>query len=264
MTSVDSGRDATALDTIHTGLDVSFDGYAGPLDLLLDLTRDGKVDIRTIPVDEIASRFLDYIERHLASHDIDDVTEWLVMAAFLVQMKSRLLLPVASKERRDLDAGVEDLAERLRRLGAVRALAARMAEGRILGRDWHVPGGGGTGARTGLSRIDLPTLMRAYALDMSRAPAPPPAQAIVRHIIHLVTVKDAVRHLQEALATSRMVTFLEIVRPRSAVTSPIMRRSSISSAFVAVLGQAKLGKVDFTTDPDTDTIRSISIRLPDE
>jgi segregation and condensation protein A len=66
--------------------------YEGPLDLLLDLIRSQKLDIRDIPIAQITAQYLEYLE-HARERDIDIGAEFIFMAATLIHIKSRMLLP---------------------------------------------------------------------------------------------------------------------------------------------------------------------------
>src|SRR4026209_1316024 len=88
---------------------VELDAFHGPLDLLLYLVKRNEVDVRDIPVARIAEQFLDYV-RAIEAIDVDWAGEFLVMAATLIEIKSRMLLPrpeeatatVEEDPRRDL------------------------------------------------------------------------------------------------------------------------------------------------------------------
>jgi segregation and condensation protein A len=126
--TVDRGGDEPALV-------VDVDGFEGPLDLLLALARTQKVDITRISILALAEQYLIYIERirHLR---LELAADYLVMAAWLAYLKSRLLLPEAAGG--DEPTGEElaaELAFRLRRLEAMREAAARLANRNRLGRD---------------------------------------------------------------------------------------------------------------------------------
>ena len=103
---------------------VDLDGYEGPLDLLLILARDQKVDLKNISILQLAEQYLVFVEaaRQLR---LEIAADYLVMAAWLAYLKSRLLLP--ELEGSDEPTG-EELAARLqhqlRRLEAMRAFAA--------------------------------------------------------------------------------------------------------------------------------------------
>lgn len=114
---------------------VDVDGFEGPLDLLLTLARSQKVDITRISILALAEQYLAYIEQ-ISRMRLELAADYLVMAAWLAYLKSRLLLP---DEKSDDEPTGEELAAalafRLRRLEAMRDAAARLANTNRLGRD---------------------------------------------------------------------------------------------------------------------------------
>ena len=87
---------------------LELDGWAGPLDLLLDLARRQKVDLREISILALVDQYIDYIERAEALR-LEIAADYLVMAAWLAYLKSALLLPKDEQE----DPSPEELALRL-------------------------------------------------------------------------------------------------------------------------------------------------------
>jgi segregation and condensation protein A len=114
---------------------VDVDGFEGPLDLLLSLARSQKVDISRISILALAEQYLAYIEE-IRLLRLELAADYLVMAAWLAYLKSRLLLP---DEKDDDEPSGEELAAalafRLQRLEAMRDAAARLANSNRLGRD---------------------------------------------------------------------------------------------------------------------------------
>ncbi len=117
-----------------TALYLEVDGWEGPLDLLLDLARRQKVDLRQISILQLVDQYIVYIERAEALR-LELAADYLVMAAWLAYLKSALLLPREEQE----DPSPEELALRLQlrlqRLGAMREAAARLMGRDRLGRD---------------------------------------------------------------------------------------------------------------------------------
>jgi segregation and condensation protein A len=114
---------------------VDVDGFEGPLDLLLSLARSQKVDLARISILALAEQYLAYIEQ-IRELRLELAADYLVMAAWLAYLKSRLLLP---EEKGDDEPTGEEranaLAFRLRRLEALRDAAARLANSDRLDRD---------------------------------------------------------------------------------------------------------------------------------
>ena len=121
-------------------IDVS--GYEGPLHLLLDLSRKQKVDLLHVSILELATQYLDFIQE-AQDKRIDLAADYLLMAAWLAYLKSRLLLPKPKKDG-DGEVSAEDdarkLAFRLRRLDAMREAGEALMDGNVLGRDVFLRG----------------------------------------------------------------------------------------------------------------------------
>jgi segregation and condensation protein A len=91
---------------------VKLEAFEGPLDLLLHLIDKNKVNIYDIPIIEITEQYLDYI-RQMQTKDLDIMSEFLVMAATLVNIKSKMLLPVEETEDEEPVDPRQELVERL-------------------------------------------------------------------------------------------------------------------------------------------------------
>ena len=91
------------------GIDIKVNAFEGPLDLLLHLIEKNKVDIYDIPIVEITNQYMEYI-RQMQREDLNVMSEFLVMAATLLKIKSKMLLPQPEKEEED-GAEEEDIQE---------------------------------------------------------------------------------------------------------------------------------------------------------
>jgi len=113
---------------------VDVEGFEGPLDLLLTLARSQKVDITRISILALAEQYLAFIEE-VRRLRLEVAADYLVMAAWLAYLKSRLLLPEAETDEPTGEELAAELAFRLQRLEAMRDAAARLANRDRLGRD---------------------------------------------------------------------------------------------------------------------------------
>ncbi len=113
---------------------LNIDGYEGPIDILLDLARHQKVDLMQVSILQLARQYLVFIDRAKEKR-LDLAAEYLVMAAWLAFLKSRLLLPKDNPDEDDISA--EEMAEalqfQLRRLEAIRSSAEKLMERPQLG-----------------------------------------------------------------------------------------------------------------------------------
>src|SRR3569833_34389 len=135
--SFETGQPAESAERAQDepALVVDVEGYEGPLDLLLALARQQKVDLAKISILGLAEQYLVFIEAARRMR-LELAADYLVMAAWLAYLKSRLLLPELPKGEEPSAAELATaLAFRLRRLEAIREAAKRMGERAQLGRD---------------------------------------------------------------------------------------------------------------------------------
>lgn len=162
------GPDETALPSEALVVDV--EGFAGPLDLLLALARTQKLDLARISITALVDQYLAFIEdaRKLR---LELAADYLVMAAWLAFLKSRLLLPKEAKPVDEVSAEelAQRLAFRLMRLDAMRNAAARLLTRKRLGRDVFFRGRpeGVRTVRETQHTAEIYDLLRAYA-DLRR------------------------------------------------------------------------------------------------
>lgn len=222
---------------------LAIDGWEGPLDLLLDLARRQKVDLRQISILALVDQYLDYIDRAEALK-LEVAADYLVMAAWLAYLKSSLLLPREEQE----DPSPEELALRLQlrlqRLGAMREAAARLMARDRIGRDVFL-----RGTPEGL-RIDRKTQWQCEWFDLVQAYGQ--VKARTAPVVHMVaerpvmTLDSALDRVSAMLGvTLDWMTLEEFLPP---FADPQLRRSARASSFVAVLELARLGKAEIQQD----------------
>ena len=222
-----------------TALYLELDGWEGPLDLLLDLARRQKVDLRQISILALVDQYLTYIER-AGDMRLELAADYLVMAAWLAYLKSALLLPKEEKE----DPSPEELALRLQlrlqRLGAMREAAARLMARDRIGRDVFV-----RGAPEGLA-IDRKTLWRSDMFSLIQAYGQVKARTAPRiyHVANrpVMTLDSALERVSAMLGVT--LEWLEIRDFLPPHAEPALRRSALASSFVAALELARLGRAE--------------------
>jgi segregation and condensation protein A len=218
---------------------VDVDGYEGPLDVLLELARAQKVDITQVSIVQLADQYLAFVAE-ARQRNLELAADYLVMAAWLAYLKSRLLLPDMDDD--DQPSGAEMaavLAFQLRRLEAMRNIGAKLLERDQLGRDFFARGAPEpfTVTRVSVLDADLHDLMRAYG-DMRRR-AIPDHMAIEPGKLH--TVEQALERLQRMLGQSMEWANLWEFLPED-IKDPLLRRSAMASTFAATLELAREGK----------------------
>ncbi len=229
--------------TDDAALYLELDGWEGPLDLLLDLARRQKVDLRTISILGLVDQYLSYIERAEALR-LELAADYLVMAAWLAFLKSALLLPREEQE----DPSPEELAMRLQlrlqRLGAMREAAARLMARDRLCRDVFVRGSpeGLRIDRKNRWQCDWFALVQAYGQVKARTV---PVVHMVRDRM-VMTLESALARLSAMLGVK--LTWMELQEFLPADADPRLRRSALASGFVAALELARLGKAEMTQE----------------
>lgn len=220
---------------------VDVDGFEGPLDLLLTLSRTQKVDLRKISVLKLAEQYLGFVEQ-ARSLRIELAADYLVMAAWLAFLKSRLLLP---PEPGEAGPSAEDLAAhlafQLERLQAMRDAAARLMGRDQLGRDFFVRGVPEdlTHHRKVTYTATLLDLMRAYAMIRTKDEFRP----FVLDREHVYTMEQALDRMRGLIGYAGDWATLTSFLPEGWDVTPMARRSALAAHFAAVLEMAKSGQL---------------------
>lgn len=219
---------------------VNLDGFEGPIDLLLSLAREQKVDLGKIAILPLAEQYLRYIEtaREL---NLEIAADYLVMAAWLAYLKSRLLLPDPEPEQAD---DIVDMTDALRyqlvRLEAMQSAAKRLMDQPILNRHRLVRGQPEQFERKEqiVWQARLYDLLSAYGGIVSSDEAEKLTIAATR----LYSVQEAAGRLQNLLPRTPGWAELSAFLPAN-LSQPLDRRSAVASHFVASLELAKDGVV---------------------
>ncbi|MBB4196466.1 segregation/condensation protein A [Rhodoblastus sphagnicola] len=224
---------------------VDLDGYEGPLDLLLDLARRQKVDLARISVLALADQYLRFIEAARKVR-LELAADYLVMAAWLAYLKSRLLLPAPPKaEEPDAASLAANLAQRLKRLQKIRAAAALLGERPQMGRDLFA-----RGAPEGLDVVNAP-LYQASLYDLLSAYARQRQKQALSHVSFKTRVvwslAEAREALERILGMALEWTVLDDFLIQW-VTSPTQARTVRASTFSATLELVKEGRIDLRQD----------------
>lgn len=216
------------------------DGFEGPLDLLLELARGQKLDLARISILSLVEQFLAVIEGARRVR-LEIAADWLVMAAWLAWLKSRLLLPAGSAALEEAEADAEVLAARLRELAAMRAAAQWLAARPVLGQDVFSRGAPEDLVDTDRSRLalDMPALMRAYLAALRRAGA---SRRYRPAAVTLWSIQQALTRLGELLGRMPDWTGLEKFLPPS-LSTPLQKRAAMASILVAGLEMARSGQL---------------------
>jgi segregation and condensation protein A len=220
-------------------LNLSLDGWEGPLDLLLNLARAQKVDLAQISILQLVEQYLAYLGE-VRALKLEIAADYLVMAAWLAYLKSCLLLP----KDPEADPSPEEIAlrlqMRLQRLDAMREAGARLLGRDRIGRDVFL-----RCAPEGLRLVRKSAwqssafeLFAAYGAVKART-APP------MHVVHarsVMTLEEAIERVSRMLGMAVEWTSIEAFLPQT--DDPQLRRSALASSFLAALELARKGRID--------------------
>ncbi len=224
---------------------VHLDGFEGPIDLLLSLARDQKVDITKISILGLAEQYLSFIEEARQLR-LEIAADYLVMAAWLAYLKSRLLLPATEDDEEPSGAELAAaLKYQLQRLESMRTAAETLFARPLLGRDVFV-----RGAPEGIRVTTRPVyeatlfeLLQAYGTTQRRRkPAPLRIEQM-----ELFSMDDALGRLAGVVGKvpdwSSLLSFLP-----DGLEDDLLRRSAVAATFAASLELVRNGDAEIRQD----------------
>ena len=221
---------------------ITLQSYEGPIDLLLDLARRQKVDLSNISILELSEQYIQFINEFQDLH-LEIAADYLVMAAWLTYLKSRLLLP---KEEKSEDHTPEELEEalkyQLQRLEAYQKISKKLYSSPLIGRDVFY-GGSSEGLKVKYNITYSSTLfdlLRSYSKIIQNDDK-------VSHLTiaysELYSVDNAIQRLKSIFGEINEWTNLLQLIPKFN-SNRVINKSILSSNFVASLELAKNGFID--------------------
>ena len=250
----DPPRNADMLSGDHEAdaLLLNIDGYEGPIDVLLEMARNQKVDLQKISILQLVRQYLAFVDR-AKELNLELAAEYLVMAAWLAYLKSRLLLPRESGDGTEPsgEAMAEALQFQLRRLESMRDAAQKLMELPQLGKNIFARGNP-EGLQVSFNtswQVSLYDLLKAYGDIKRRAEY----STYDLPVFNIMSMEEAVERMTKMLGNlprsgpqSAWAT-LQSFLPEN-ITDPLYFRSSLASTLTAGLELAKQGKVEIRQD----------------
>ncbi len=224
-------------------------GFEGPLDLLLHLIQQHELDILDIPISFVTEKFLQYLTV-MRTLTIDVASEYLVMAATLAHIKSKMLLPTVPEGQEDGLPGDEDedpraeLVRRLLEYQKYKAAAADLAERGTLGKDVFGRGAAEPVAEvpTTFARVEVFSLLDAFEKVLKRTNVKLDHEVIFDRI----SITDRMMELSDKLNVRRAMTFEELLLDAGRAIT----RFDVVITFLAILEMAKLRMIRvYQSDP---------------
>tara|TARA_B100001123_G_C14979093_1_gene894850 strand:+ start:27 stop:785 length:759 start_codon:yes stop_codon:yes gene_type:complete len=230
-------------------------GYEGPIDLLLELAKKQKVDLSEISIAELAEQYIIFIQNYNKIH-IEIAADYLVMAAWLTYLKSRLLLP---KDEKDEENTPEELEEALRyqlqRLEAMQKISQKIYSRPLIGRDTFYGGSEeGVNVKYNITyKATLYDLLKSYSKIIKKQEN---ISNLTINLSELHTVEQSLQRIKNIFGNlNEWTNFLNIL-PKFGLNKTI-NKSFISSSFVASL---ELTKNDLLEIKQNETFGNIFIK----
>ena len=212
---------------------VKLEIFEGPLDLLLHLIKKNEVDIYDIPISAITAQYLEYLEM-MKTLDLEVAGEFLLMAATLIHIKSKMLLPFSEEAAEEEEEGGDPRQELIRRLleyQKYKEASAQLEQMMILGRDTFTKGQMPTEGleEGGLVNLSLFDLLGALKEVLAKAPKTISFDVTLEHI----TIADRINFIMELLGKEKSITFFSLFPSDSS-------RAMIVTTFLAMLELTKM------------------------
>ncbi len=221
---------------------LNIDGYEGPIELLLDLAKKQKVDLKHISILELADQYSDFVKNKIKTTNLTLVADFLVIAAWLTYLKSRLLLPEKKSEEVPADTLAENLREQLIKLDKMRKAGVKIFSRPQLDKDFF---------KNGLKKETF--VENSYTFDCS-------LYDLLKNIVDVDTrkklktfklkftkvcsIEEAVKNLKKFFDDKNIdwVSLDSIIKPKT--SDNFIKKSYTASHFTASLELAKEGTVD--------------------
>jgi len=233
--------------------------FEGPLDLLLHLIKKNELDIYDIPISLITQQYLEYLEI-MKQLNLDIAGEFLVMAAELIQIKSRMLLPTPPAGEEDEEQGPDPRAELVRRLieyQQFKEVADMLRERDLLGRDTFVRGAKSldwldVAQGMALEHVGIFQLVEAFRQVLAEAP-----QELVHEVTaDLISVRERILQIMDDIRGKESITFRELFEHGAS-------RARLIITFLAILELVRISVLRIHQDDEFGTLRMFPTLAPE-
>ena len=218
--------------------EVSLNIFSGPLDVLLDLAKSQKVNLENISVSKLADQFHEFITK-AKDLNLELASEYLLMAAWLTYLKSKLLLPESDEEEFKVLEVAEKLKLQLKKLELIRLLSDQMLKRKRLGRDVFMRGMKGKIRSIYNSKYSLTLyeLLKTYSSLIMKKDF----QIINIPKLPVLTTEDGIKRIKEFFGKLIDWKNLNDLIPTNFLSENNLRRSGTAGMFAASLELAKEG-----------------------
>ena len=222
-------------------ISIEIPNYTGPLETLLDLAKNQKVDLTKISVTILADNFLDFIKKY-ENKNLDLAFEYLLMATWLTYLKSKLLLPEDEEENFKATEIAEKLKIQLKKLELIRLLSDQLLKKERIGRDLFYRGskGGIRSIYNPVYKVTLYELLKTYAELKTQSSF----QKIDIPKLPVMTTQEGIKQIKENMTTISEWKKIEQLIPKSFTESKRFKKTGLAAIFTASLELTKDGIID--------------------
>ncbi len=222
-------------------ISIDIPNYSGPLETLLDLAKNQKVDLTSISVTMLADEFLEFIKKY-KDKNLDLAFEYLLMATWLTYLKSKLLLPEDEDEKFKASEIADKLKLQLKKLELIRLLSDQILKKERIGRDMFYRGtkGGIRSIYNPVYKVTLYELLKTYAEMKTQSSF----QKIDIPKLPVMTTQEGIKQIKENMTTISEWKKIEQLIPKSFTESKKFKKTGLAAIFTASLELTKDGIID--------------------
>ena len=223
---------------LNNPISIEIPNYSGPLDILLDLAKNQKVDLTDISITKLADQFLEYIKDSV-NLNLELAAEYLLMATWLAYLKSKLLLPEDDDDNFKALEVAEKLKLQLKKLELIRLLSDQLISKERIGINIFYRGmkGGIKSINTPIYKVSLYELLKTYsAIKMQKA-----FQTINIPKLPVFTTEEGLKQIRNNLHNITEWKNIEDLIPKNFTFSKKLKKSGLAGIFSASLELTKQG-----------------------
>ena len=223
----------------NNSISIDIPSYSGPLETLLDLAKNQKVDLTKISITILADHFLNYIKE---SKNLDLAFEYLIMATWLAYLKSKLLLPEDDEDNFKASEIAEKLKLQLKKLELIRLLSDQLLKRDIIGKNIFYRGmkGGIKSVNNPVYDVTLYELLKSY----SNIKVQSMYQKINIPKLPVMTTQEGIRQIKENMNEISDWKKIQELIPKTFVKSKKFKKTGLAAIFSASLELTKDGVIN--------------------
>ncbi len=229
------------MESNYNSISIEIPNYSGPLETLLDLAKNQKVDLTKISVTKLADNFLEFIKK-FDDKNLDLAFEYLLMATWLAYLKSKLLLPEDEEDTFKANEIADKLKLQLKKLELIRLLSDQLLKKERVGRDIFYRGtkGGIRSIYTPVYKVTLYDLLKTYAELKTQSSF----QKINIPKLPVMTTQEGIKQIKENMDLILDWKNIENLIPKSFILSKKFQKTGLAAIFSASLELTKDGIIN--------------------